>query len=141
VPSQPKETMPGFWSLCDVALIHLKDAPTFATVIPSKIFEAMGMGLPILLAAPRGEASEIVEAEGVGICRLSNDPASLADAVLLLQRDRGLRSRLAAQSRSMARNHTRERQAREMLAALREAVGERGRGDCALVEVPSRAME
>ena len=38
----------------------------FKTVIPSKIFEAMGMGLPVLLVAPEGEASAIVRREGVG---------------------------------------------------------------------------
>ena len=59
VPAQPKETIPSYWSLCDVALVHLKDLPLFETVIPSKIFEAMGMGLPILLAAPQGEASKL----------------------------------------------------------------------------------
>src|SRR5207253_2172995 len=46
---QPKERMPEIWSLCDVALIPLRDAPLFRTVIPSKIFECMGMGIPILM--------------------------------------------------------------------------------------------
>jgi glycosyltransferase involved in cell wall biosynthesis len=40
----PKSSMPDLWSICDVALVHLKDDPLFSTVIPSKIFEAMGMG-------------------------------------------------------------------------------------------------
>jgi colanic acid biosynthesis glycosyl transferase WcaI len=123
VPAQPKEMMPEFWSLCDVALIHLKNAPTFATVIPSKIFEAMGMGLPILLAAPKGEASDLVERESVGLWAPSNDPRVLADAVLLLKQDHGLLSKLAAQSRAMASNHSRERQASKMLTVLKKAVG------------------
>lgn len=123
VPAQPKETMPAFWSLCDVALIHLKNAPTFATVIPSKIFEAMGMGLPILLAAPKGEASDIVESESIGLWTPSNDPQVLADVVLLLKQDHGLLSKLAAQSRAMASNHSRERQASEMLTVLRKTAG------------------
>lgn len=124
VPAQPKETMPAFWSLCDVALIHLKDASTFATVIPSKIFEAMGMGLPILLASPKGEASEIVEAEGVGLWVPSNAPQLLADAVLLLKSNAALRSKLAAKSLAMASSHSRERQASEMLAILAKAAGQ-----------------
>ena len=44
LPPQPKQNMPAVWSLCDVALIHLKDEAVFADVIPSKIFEAMAMG-------------------------------------------------------------------------------------------------
>ncbi|MFQ5765190.1 MAG: glycosyltransferase family 4 protein, partial [Rhodospirillales bacterium] len=41
MPPQPKDAMPRVWSLCDVALVHLKSDPVFAGVIPSKIFEAM----------------------------------------------------------------------------------------------------
>jgi len=41
---QPKERMAEIWSLCDVALIPLRDAPVFKTVIPSKIFECIGYG-------------------------------------------------------------------------------------------------
>ena len=41
---QPKGAMPRVWSLVDVALVHLRDSPVFAEVIPSKIFEAMAMG-------------------------------------------------------------------------------------------------
>jgi colanic acid biosynthesis glycosyl transferase WcaI len=67
LPAQPKSSMPQFWSICDAALIHLKNDPVFAEVIPSKIFEAMGMGLPIILAAPAGEASAIVIKEKAGL--------------------------------------------------------------------------
>ena len=78
-PPQPKERMPAVWSLCAVALVHLKASPVFAGVIPSKIFEAMGMGRPVLLAAPEGEASRIVEGDGAGLCIPPEDPAALND--------------------------------------------------------------
>lgn len=57
IPAQPKTRMPAYWSVCDLALVPLKNTPLFTTVIPSKIFEAMGMGRAIVLAAPEGEAS------------------------------------------------------------------------------------
>ena len=44
-------------------LVHLKDSPVFREVIPSKMFEAMGMGLPLMVAAPDGEASRILAAD------------------------------------------------------------------------------
>ncbi len=50
INSQPKEVITNFWSLCHIALVHLKNTFAFSEVIPSKIFEAMGMGLPILIA-------------------------------------------------------------------------------------------
>ena len=55
--SQPKELMPEIWSLCNIALVHLRNMPEFAQVLPSKIFDAMAIGLPVLLVSPEGEAS------------------------------------------------------------------------------------
>jgi glycosyltransferase involved in cell wall biosynthesis len=123
VPAQPKETMPAYWSLCDVALVHLKDTPLFKTVIPSKIFEAMGMGRPILLAAPEGEASEILAESGAGLWVLPERPHALMEAIRLLRSNRTLYQQLAAASLGAASAYSRERQAREMLAILRRAVG------------------
>jgi len=115
---QPKERMPAVWSLCDVALVHLKNSPVFQDVIPSKIFEAMAMGLPVLMAAPQGEASAILEADGAGLHVPAEDPDALAGAVRRLAGDAQLRNKLAAASLAAAPNHSRERQARDMMAVL-----------------------
>jgi colanic acid biosynthesis glycosyl transferase WcaI len=123
VPAQPKERMPAFWSLCDVALVHLKDAPTFATVIPSKIFEAMAMGVPLLLAAPEGEAARLVRETGAGEVIPPETPTMLAAAVRRLKEDRALLTTLATRSRRAASGFSRERQAREMLAVLTRVTG------------------
>ena len=125
VDPQPKSRMPEFWSVCDVALVHLKDDPVFADVIPSKIFEAMAMGLPILLVAPPGEASEIIEGEGVGIAVRAGAPALLDEAVRRMHRDPTALARLARCSAESAQRHSRERQAEEMLRVL-ATVSQRG---------------
>jgi colanic acid biosynthesis glycosyl transferase WcaI len=122
IPSQPKSAMPQFWSLCQVALIHLKNNPVFAEVIPSKIFEAMGMGLPILLAAPEGEASQIIVSEKVGIWVQPEDPQLLADAAITLWQQPELRQQYAQQSQARAYFHSRERQANEMLAIIQNTI-------------------
>jgi glycosyltransferase involved in cell wall biosynthesis len=122
MPAQPKEAMPVIWSLLDVALVHLKNAEAFAEVIPSKIFEAMGMGLPILLAAPKGEASAIVLEDRAGLWVPAGDPRALADAARQLKNDQTLRLQLAAQSQEAAPLHSRERQAEEMIAVLEKVV-------------------
>lgn len=81
VPRQPKAQMPALWSLCDVSLVPLRNSPLFAKVIPSKVFESVGMGVPPLMSLPEGEATRLVRSTGAGICVPPEDPAALADAV------------------------------------------------------------
>ena len=121
VPAQPKEQMPRYWSLCDVALVHLKDTPLFATVIPSKLFEAMGMGLPIVLVAPRGEASKIVLGKDVGIHVPAGDANALATALASFEKMGDGLKEIAGRSRSVAQNYSRERQAGLYLTSLERA--------------------
>jgi colanic acid biosynthesis glycosyl transferase WcaI len=135
LPPQPKESMPDYWSLCDVALVHLKDNPVFRSVIPSKIFEAMGMGLPILLASPPGEAKQIVERESAGLWVPAEEPAALVDAVLALASDRDMLRRFARNSTKAAKVYTRERQARDMIAVLEKVLaGEGAQAAAAVIE-------
>lgn len=122
MPAQPKECMPDVWSICDVALIHLRNAPLFETVIPSKIFEAMGMGLPILFSCPRGEASQIVEDAGAGICVAPEDPEALANAAALLCSNAALTREFAGRSLDAAPRYSREKQARDFLNVLERAI-------------------
>ena len=90
VDSVPKEQVARYWSLLDVSVIHLRRTELFTTVIPSKLFECMGMGIPVLHGV-EGESAEIVQTEGVGfvfepenaeqltalLLRLQDDPAAL----------------------------------------------------------------
>ena len=122
VDPRPKDEMPAFWSVGDVALIHLKNDPVFAEVIPSKIFEAMAMGLPLLLVAPTGEASRIIEREEAGLVVAAAQPKLLADAVLRLADDRKARERFASNSLIAAPNYSRKLQAERMEHVLQRVV-------------------
>lgn len=125
VPAQPKGLMPAFWSLCDVALVHLRNSPVFEEVIPSKMFEAMGMGLPVMLVVPAGEARAILEEDQAGIWVPPEDPQALAEACRRFADDQDMRATLARNSLAAAPRHTRETQAREMEAVLLQ-VAEQG---------------
>ena len=131
---QPKEMMPRIWSLCDVALVHLKNDPAFAEVIPSKIFEAMGMGLPLLLVAPEGEASRVVVDDGAGLWVPAAQPAALAAAARALAGDEGARAALAAASLAAAPRHSREYQARRYMDVLAMVVAGQGPSRAGSVE-------
>lgn len=81
VPPQPKSEIPNYLGICDISLVHLNNHPVFKTVIPSKIFEAMAMGIPILLALPEGEASSIIRNTGSGYCLTPGDTSLFCEVV------------------------------------------------------------
>ena len=62
-----KDEVPRYLSICDVSLAPLKKEDNFKTVIPSKIFEESAMQKPTLLGV-EGQAQEIIEKYGAGIC-------------------------------------------------------------------------
>lgn len=72
-----KDEVVRYWSLLDVSIIHLRNTDLFKTVVPSKLFESMGMGIPVALGVA-GESATIVNAEGVGKVFKSEDAGALA---------------------------------------------------------------
>ena len=120
--AQPKERMPDVWSLCDVALVHLKSSEVFAGVIPSKIFEAMGMKLPILFAGPKGEGSRIVSDAKAGLVVSAEDAKALAESALMFADDAALRDEMSKNSAAAAPRYSRETQARHMIEVLQAVI-------------------
>lgn len=122
MPRQPREMMPAVWSLCDIALISLRDTPLFAQVIPSKIFEAMGMGLPMVIACPEGEATGIIRRCDCGIVVPPEQPRLLAEVVCELSQDRERLSAMAGNSARAAVQYDRRTLASSMLASIARVV-------------------
>ncbi|MSR69387.1 MAG: glycosyltransferase WbuB [Phycisphaerales bacterium] len=118
VDSVGKDEVPKYWALLDVAIIHLRRTPLFETVIPSKLFECMGMGIPVLHGVA-GESAEIVVREGVGIPFTPEDPAELLAALRRLKHDADLYARYHTNCLRAARNYDRTTLALNMLDVLR----------------------
>jgi colanic acid biosynthesis glycosyl transferase WcaI len=125
MPRQPKAMMPAVWSLCDVSLISLRDTPLFSKVIPSKIFESMGMGLPIVISSPPGEATEIIDSTGSGVVVPPENSAALAASILALYNDRKHLAQLAQAGTVAAETFDRSRLAKLMLVSLESAASGR----------------
>lgn len=126
IPQQPKEKIIEYWSVVDVALVHLKNDPVFTTVLPSKIFEAMAMGKPLILAAPFGEAAELVQKHNAGMWVQPEDAEALASAVFALHASREQMKTYAERSLNTSNLYSRERQAQNFLWGLEEV--HQGRG-------------
>jgi glycosyltransferase involved in cell wall biosynthesis len=78
-----KKDLCGIYAVIDVVLIHLKKKELFTTVLPSKMFEAMALNIPIIMGVG-GEALEIVRKANAGIMMDPEDPVSLLDALKTL---------------------------------------------------------
>lgn len=128
IEKQSRELVPYFLKVSDVCVVHLKDAPLFSTVIPSKIFEAMVMGKPIALGI-RGEAAELIEDSGAGICFAPEDADGLIAVIKKLQRDKSLYARLAQGGYDYARlHHDRKDMARRYWSLLKRITAAQGTG-------------
>ena len=119
---QEKNTVPHWWSICDVGLVHLKGSQELAAAIPSKIFESMAMGKPILFSGLPGAGSHIVDKHEAGICVTASAPQALADAMLAMKTNKEQLALYAANSLTSAPEYSRAKQAEKTLASLKKAL-------------------
>jgi glycosyltransferase involved in cell wall biosynthesis len=83
----------------------------------------MACGVP-LVQPRRGAFTEIVEITGGGLLVAPDNPQSLADGILKLAKDRGLRDELSANGFKGVREHyTAAHMADKVLAAYNEVIG------------------
>jgi len=90
IPNQPVEKISDWLQKCDACIVPLKKIELFKGAIPSKIFEALAAGKPILLGVD-GEANElfITEAKG-GLYFTPENSDELSDCILKLLNNRSL---------------------------------------------------
>lgn len=122
VNSQPKNLIPRYYSLFDISLIHLKNTPLFSRVIPSKLFESMAMGLPIIMALPEGEATKIVSDYKCGVIIPPEDDIELVKNLLALQSNKEQLYKYKESGLRASLLFTRDAKAREMLGILEKVV-------------------
>lgn len=115
---QPRESIPDYLRLCDVSLITLRDTEVFTTVIPSKIFECMGVGVPVLTSVPEGELTRIVTDRQCGVCVPPESPDELAEAVQRLSENPALLAEYRENSRAASKHYSRDRLAQHMLNVM-----------------------
>lgn len=126
VDSVPKDQVVRYWSLLDVSIIHLRRTELFTTVIPSKLFECMGMGIPVLHGV-QGESADIVEREGVGLVFEPENADVLAGLLLELQSDTQQLAEFRRNALAAAGHYDRSALAAQMLQILQRTAVDPGR--------------
>lgn len=114
LPSIPKEEVPAYLEIFDVALVPLKKNDTFKTVIPSKIFEAAALHIPVLLGV-EGEAQKLIEDYNAGICFEPENEKDFLDKLSLIKGDQELYENLARGGQKLAEKFDRKILAEKML--------------------------
>ena len=117
-----RDQMPTVLASSDACLVHLRKTELFETVVPSKIFETMAMGRPIIMGV-RGESLAIVKDAGAAIEMEPESEADLVAALIRLADEPGLRTQLSSSAREYVMTHYhRDRQAVRMLEVLQRAM-------------------
>ena len=82
----PRHKIHLYWSILDISIIHLKKTNLFDAFIPSKMFEAMGMGIP-LLHCVSGESADIVKSNNLGCIVESENSDEIAKSLIDLSKN------------------------------------------------------
>ncbi|MGB5325938.1 MAG: glycosyltransferase family 4 protein [Pseudomonadales bacterium] len=119
---KPKEMVPAIWACSDVSLVLLKKLDIFKTVIPSKIFESMATGTPIVLGV-QGEVAEIIQAADAGVCITPESAVELAAAVRELKSNGSLYKQQAECGKKYVAEHFERKMLAAQFADIFESVG------------------
>jgi colanic acid biosynthesis glycosyl transferase WcaI len=118
----PRPVVAAIYQASDVCLVPLIDRPAFREVLPSKIFEIMAMGRPVLLSVG-GRAERLVTEAGGGISVPPEDEEAIAAAIQRLRDDPALGKQLGERGRAYVRKHFDRRViAEKYVESLREIV-------------------
>jgi colanic acid biosynthesis glycosyl transferase WcaI len=121
LPNQPKSLMPALLNLAYASIIPLKRLDVFKSALPSKMFESMAVGKP-LVAALWGEGAELVQSAGCGLVVQPEDPPAMRLAVEKLSADPALALRMGERGREyVVRRYDRKQIASRLHEVLAEA--------------------
>jgi glycosyltransferase involved in cell wall biosynthesis len=117
-----RDQMPTVLGSSDACLVHLRKTELFETVVPSKIFETMAMGRPIIMGV-RGESCQIVKDAGAAIEMEPESEQDLVTALIQMTDEPELQKHFSSSAREHITTHYhRDRQAARMLDVFHKAI-------------------
>jgi glycosyltransferase involved in cell wall biosynthesis len=109
-----RDQLPALLATADVVLVTFRDIAITRGMIPTKLYDAMSCGRPVILGMS-GEARRIVEDADAGIVIPPEDPEELLAALRNLQASPARRARMGENGRRYAIEHfARDRLARRI---------------------------
>lgn len=110
---QPRNRIADYYRAADACLVHMRKADLFTRNIPSKIYEIMAAGRPVLLGA-QGESQDLAAEAGCAVTFAPEDAGSLSNAI----RELASAPERAARMGAAGRRFVTERYDRAQLAQI-----------------------
>ena len=105
LPIVPTADIAPYLIASDALLVPLRPHPVFDTFVPSKLYDYLACGRPVILSVD-GEAREVLEASAGGLFCCSGDERAMADAILkLFSLSSHERARMGASGRAYVLQH------------------------------------
>jgi glycosyltransferase involved in cell wall biosynthesis len=124
LPQVPIDEITPYINTADVMLVPLKRDDIFASFIPSKMFDFMACGKPVILSVD-GEARAILDESGGGVYVEPDNPQALVDKLHTLLQNRGQLSAMGCRGREYVLQHyVRDQQAKRLDEILTTVVSQ-----------------
>ena len=117
IDSQPKSEISAFLSTSKVCLVPLKKTELFRITVPSKLYESMACGKPVILSVD-GEARRILEEARAGIFAEPENAREMAEAILKMYRHPELLAEYGRNGRRHVVEHFSRNQQVDLLESL-----------------------
>ena len=104
----------SYLKITHISIIHLKKSTLFKTVIPSKLFENMAMGIPIVHGV-LGESKNLVLKYKIGITFTPENSKDLCKSILKLYHDKKLYNEISKNCLNTSKLFERNNLAKKML--------------------------
>lgn len=122
ISAQPQEKLVEYLNISDVGISTLKNADFTAGVRPVKMFSYMACELPIV-ATDIGESAKLLRDASCGLTVPPGSSEAIADALLLLERQRLMLPDLGRNGRVFVEKHfSREKSACELLQFMKKEI-------------------
>jgi glycosyltransferase involved in cell wall biosynthesis len=136
LPQQPRTRIPALVAASDACLVTLRRSDVFKTVIPTKMLEFMSCGRPVILAV-EGQAVELLNSAGAGICIPPQEPASIVNAIQKLMVNPDLCRRLGKNGRRFIEQNLSRSQTSEAYIRVLEPILERNSAHLSATSISS----
>lgn len=118
----PREQIPAILKELDLGLVHLKNFPLMQNAVPSKIYEIMAAGKPVL-AGISGIGSDFIKENNLGFVFEQENADSLAQTIRDVLKSRHVLNDMGERGRELAYSkYDRKMQALKYLSYIRDKI-------------------